>query len=568
MNIQAEKDNHLSFKVFFPYYYLLCFLCLPGFLASQYSEQWKLIAPESIEVNSSFQITFSLENQKGENFQLTAIKGARILSGPSTVSQYSIVNGKQNSKQSFSYTLFATDVGDITIPSAMITVNGQVLKTKAKTLKVAEASSLQDIKENFELRVEISNDRVYPGEQITLDYVVYYSAGFNLADIKEDLNYNGFFTQKINQPSGQKNIKVLNGKEYFYVIVKRIAIWPQKSGEYNLGRLTAGIEIPKDQGSSGFGFFSRINSEYKILTSNEVKISVEALPEYHLINFTGITGNYESGAELMDKELTADDTGVLRLKFKFYSYDGFFQLPELKMENVELFPPKVILEERFLECDKILFYKELEYLFQPLNEGALSLKPSIAYFNTEIGDYKDMDFEDNMLQIRPSQGLVNGTVDHSQKDRKKILSHLIWGGGLMAFILLIFAGVRRYKIKSHNSIENLSLNAETATGMLIKLERNKDVWSPRDFDKKAYETLQVLLFGELTQSRYIERDKMLQKVEEYKLEKEAEVLKNLHVVLDQYEKSGFAGIATDKSITLVNLQNFIENIKLKNRKTT
>ncbi|MEM6965463.1 MAG: BatD family protein, partial [Bacteroidota bacterium] len=99
----------------------------------------------SVEVNKTsvllgnyIQVTFTLKNAGGNQFEAPAFEGFDIVGGPNQSSSFSMMNGVTTQSTSYTYYLKPRDVGNLFVEPAFITVDGQTLETQPIEIIVLE----------------------------------------------------------------------------------------------------------------------------------------------------------------------------------------------------------------------------------------------------------------------------------------------------------------------------------------------------------------------------------------------------------------------------------------------
>ena len=92
-----------------------------------------------VGVNEQFSITFTV-NGSGDKFQAPLFSDFTVLTGPSTSSSTTIINGKVSNENSYTYYLRAKKVGLFTIGSASIRVNGKQYQSSTTSIQVLKSS--------------------------------------------------------------------------------------------------------------------------------------------------------------------------------------------------------------------------------------------------------------------------------------------------------------------------------------------------------------------------------------------------------------------------------------------
>lgn len=88
------------------------------------------VSTDSVLLGNYFQVTFTLENAQGDQFEPPAFDAFEVVSGPNVSSSFSMVNGKVTQSLSYSYYLEPRDIGNYYILPAAIQADGKVLETQ------------------------------------------------------------------------------------------------------------------------------------------------------------------------------------------------------------------------------------------------------------------------------------------------------------------------------------------------------------------------------------------------------------------------------------------------------
>lgn len=95
------------------------------------------VSTDSLLMGNLLQVSFTLENGQGQNFQAPYFTGFSVVSGPNYSSSMSIVNGRTAQRLTYTYQLMPQEVGNYYIEPASIKVDGQVLETAPLEVIVA-----------------------------------------------------------------------------------------------------------------------------------------------------------------------------------------------------------------------------------------------------------------------------------------------------------------------------------------------------------------------------------------------------------------------------------------------
>ena len=95
------------------------------------------ISSDTIGLEGSLEVTFSIENAKLKKFKPPTFEGFEV-QGPSQSSMTSIVNGEVSQKLSYTYYLSPNKIGQFSIGEASAELENGVLKTEKKDIQVVE----------------------------------------------------------------------------------------------------------------------------------------------------------------------------------------------------------------------------------------------------------------------------------------------------------------------------------------------------------------------------------------------------------------------------------------------
>ena len=101
------------------------------------------VSSHSIGKDEVLQVAYSLQNatEINSNLSIRNFPGWKIVSGPQTSQETSIVNGNRSSSISYIYLLMPEKIGTLTVPGATITADGKQLSCPGATILVKNHSS-------------------------------------------------------------------------------------------------------------------------------------------------------------------------------------------------------------------------------------------------------------------------------------------------------------------------------------------------------------------------------------------------------------------------------------------
>lgn len=397
------------------------------------------ISKNPISVGERAQIIFSV-NDAGSNFRAPDFAGLRILSGPNQSTSMSIVNGNMTREYSFSFFVEATKEGTYNINPATVTVNGKQIKSNSLKIEVMPETQAQKLRreqqeddkktlneqaekviaDNLFVKLSVNKSDVYVGEQVVATYVIYVHPELNLVNLEGDKlpSFNGFWTQEIDIGKLQFERDVLNGVPYNKAIVKKVILFPQRSGKLEVEpygfKFTARLRVSggsrsRDPFEGFFGSSNYKDFEYTTQTNSSI-INVKELPANAPASFINAVGDLKMEAWFDKTVSVQNDPFTLKVKI---SGKGNLQLMEPLQINFppgfEAYEPK-IADNINVSASGVTGNKTFEYLIMPRNEGKYDVGPiEFTYFDLESGNYKTLNSDKFQLTVNKGDGDEGGS---------------------------------------------------------------------------------------------------------------------------------------------------------------
>ena len=403
---------------------------------------------QKVEIGESFQLQVSIdasgsvdvgppEFPRVENFLL-------LDTGQATSQQVRFVNGKVESKRTltFTYELQAKKLGNLSIPSMNVIVDGKPMKTKNLRVQVVDAGTLPsrpqarnnrfgnspfgnfpgfdddpfdrllrnrnrvpqpkpdssvDLNPNeaFQIRVVTDKTEVYVGEQVTANYYIYVPSKYVLTsfDAVKYPNLQGFWKEDIEMAQSLRyESVVVDGIPYNRALLASYALFPIKEGRAKLDEYKAKC----DMAISGFMGLGKPRSYTK--SSLPINLKVKALPlQNRPTNFTGAVGNFQMTAKLGAERIKAHQPFSYVLKVEGEGNAKSIELPALDLpQSLELFDQKE--ESKFFKDGRS--FKEFTLYFIPREEGDLKIPEiSMGVFNPATESYEQIKSGEVILSV-------------------------------------------------------------------------------------------------------------------------------------------------------------------------
>lgn len=378
----------------------------------------------NVQVGEQFRVVYSV-NQQASGFRGPDFDGFKVLSGPSqsTNQSYQFVNGKvsQSFQVTYTYYLQAVKEGTYTIGPASVVVEGRTYNSNPFEVKVTQASGQPPAatpgggrghpqqgrgapaKEDVYIRASVDKSRGYLGEQIIITYKIFTTIPVSQINISKFSSFPGFWYKNLlneNDPLRQYS-EVINGREYIVADLRKIALFPQRSGEIRIEpmELECMAQVRVEGGRTRDPFFDsffndpffnrNIQNVKLVLESNAITLDVRPLPtEGRPPYFGGAVGSFTLSARTDKTTLKTNEaltlTATVSGKGNLELIDA---LPFSFPPDFEIFDPKVTNNITYSPTGAS-GSRTFEYLVIPRNAGEFQIRPvDFAYFDPSRQSY-------------------------------------------------------------------------------------------------------------------------------------------------------------------------------------
>lgn len=458
---------------------ILLMILFPLFSWGQDATLEATVDKNPVSVNDVFTLKIVLVNGKA-TIQTPDLNDFQVVFGPSRSSSYRIVNGRQSSSITFSYTLRPKQTGTFEIGVAKANVDGKVLTTspiKIQVVKGASSSSSPNRSaqggtktiapksgnQNLMVRTQLSKTNVYKGEQIVVSFILL--SRYNNIDLGEmDFpTLNGFWTEELpeKQTSWESTLEIINGMQYRKAILRQQVVFPQRTGILEIEPLTLSANVNRS-------FFNP--GENITVKSNSPKITVKALPDGAPKSFNGAVGSFEFSASVDKTTAKANEAINLKVTVSGSGNLKLIEEPKFKFpEDFEVYDPET-KDRVSVSTGGVRGSRSFQYLIIPRYPGKYTIPElEFSFFNSSKGKYQtsiagpfEFDISDADGNV-PTAGAprAKNIVEQSGLDIRYIITDanilsgprsqffgtpLFWVGSVGPFALLfIFLVYRRRK---------------------------------------------------------------------------------------------------------------------------
>lgn len=397
--------KHIALFLFLP------FLGLPAFGQQEDAVTFELeVSKDRLGVNERLRADFKM-NRDGDNFVPPDFEGFRILMGPSQAISSSWINGVRTYSKTYSYTLQPLAKGNFTIGQASIEISGETYKTIPKEITITEAvdnpngaPSVDRIAdENLHLVAEVSKTNPYMNEPVSVVYKLYVSPSIVVSSFNpmDNPTYNNFWSHDIQLTRYNVEEGLYQGRPYRYVILKRVVLYPQKSGALEIEPLAldVSLEVPTDKRDFfGSPIYTKTN---KVVSAGKRTIQVKPLPQQGKPeDFSGAVGDFRFSVTTSKDALNASESLQAKVTVEGKGNLKLFQLPKLTLpSSLEVYEPEFTEDVR-TNLSGMQGSVSEQYTIVPGFQGKYPI-PSISfsYFNPETERYHSVSSDEITIDV-------------------------------------------------------------------------------------------------------------------------------------------------------------------------
>lgn len=405
---------------------------------------FKVLPPRNVIEGNKFNVTFRLENAQGNGLKVSEINGCSFLYGPSTSTQqsYQIVNGRTSSQKTVDYSFVykAGAAGEYTIPSASIQVDGKTYKTEPLTFKVIPADSnaqgsggqggvrVDDAsthtsdkpvgKDDVFVRIIPSRTTVYEEEPIECVIKLYtkYQIGSFLSVSQP--NFDGCLIDEIAVQPSLNEIEHYNGQNYMTAVLKKVLVFPQKSGQlaFNSGKYDISV-VQYERVSSGF-FATNVPVEKEIhVAPGDLTVNVKPLPSPQPEGFTGAVGQFTLDSRLSSDALRTNEAATMTITISGTGNIRYVKAPEVDFPaDFEQYSPRTDIDANVVG-NNVRGKLTVEYTFVPQTPGDYTIPPiDFVYFDPDKKEYVTLPIAERNIKVAKGVGTTVSTTQVEQKD--------------------------------------------------------------------------------------------------------------------------------------------------------
>ncbi|PEN13241.1 hypothetical protein CRI94_11415 [Longibacter salinarum] len=341
-----------------------------------------------------------------------------VLKDPTPVAtrDLSFKSGKMGRSISFEWRYQPMRVGIARLRETDVVINGEAFTTSEIRVRIVpqsqapaasmgaqrpsrsdpsvDPSAISSLKpDDLFIRVTSSTDRVYQNEQATVEYRLFFRPGVQLrhSRLASAWDANGFWREELDVASRPiPNNDRVNGETYRTIMLKRVAVFPTRTGTLQVDPLQIETEAySADRVNARTRFRSQSQYEPIKLSSSSISLNVNALPAGAPPAFSGAVGQFSLDANVRSDSAHVGGSVRLDVTVRGSGNIATLQPPEVEVPAAfEMYDPKVNTRlDR--GGTRIRGKKTFTYILVPGENGRYTLPPvSFAYFDPEAEQFE------------------------------------------------------------------------------------------------------------------------------------------------------------------------------------
>ncbi len=356
---------------------------------------------------------------------------------PSTQRNMSFINGLQRQSTAFTWVYRPLRLGRALIKPTSVTVQSRLYRTDEIRIDVvpqsqrpqrqqrpANTSPFSSLfgpppgtppdeprasrigEQDIFIQAIPSANEAFQNEQITVEYRMFFRPFVQPREsrLADSWDAEGFWREELpveGRPIPRPTQR--NGLQYNAITLKRVAVFPTRSGELRIDPLRIETEVLAMQSSRDpFGrLFSAQNPfETVELASPAVIVNTKPLPPNPPAGFTGAVGRYTMTTEISHNEVQVGDAVEVQVQIRGVGNLALLEPPAFEVPGVfETYGPEV---ETVIDStsQNVRGTKTFSYTLVPRSNGTFDLPPiTFAYFNPATGAYSNSTSDGASIQV-------------------------------------------------------------------------------------------------------------------------------------------------------------------------
>ncbi len=560
---------------------------------------FKVISPGNVIAGRNFSLTFRLSNGQSNTPRPPELQGCDLLYGPSvsTMSSSQYINGQMSSSTSVDYTYMyrATTPGKVTVPEVTVNSGGKNYTSHSVTFEILPPDKPQQQQGQSQqtspqvsavdpsthrpgqvspndlfVRVSFSKAHALEQEAVMATIKVYTKYSITSFLVTQQPLFDGFLSEEL-PVDLEVNLENYNGQNYNTAVLKRLLLYPQKSGKLTVNSGKYDITIQQFE-LVNMGFFTTQRPiERQVTTeSNMARIDVPPLPEPKPAGFDGAVGRFTVSTDLQPELLRTNEAAVYTYTIKGTGNIRYLKQPDIKFPaSIDRYTPKTDIDAKMVGANTTGTYK-VDYTIVPQEAGKLEIPGTpFVYYDIDRKEYVTLETRSYDLNVAKgsstSSVVEQREIDKSMNDilhikpstdkRHKEISYIFHNGFYwLTFVLAIailvgIAVIYRRQLKFNADVKGRK-HARANRVVSKRLKTARSFMNAHENDK-FYAELAKAMWGYISDKLSIApsqllRDNIASQLENYGAS--AQTTEELLSVLDECEMARFTPHHSDQEV--------------------
>ncbi len=560
---------------------------------------FKVISPGNVIAGRNFSLTFRLSNGQSNAPRPPELQGCDLLYGPSvsTMSSSQYINGQMSSSTSVDYTYMyrATTPGKVTVPEVTVNSGGKNYTSHSVTFEILPPDKPQQQQGQSQLtspqvsavdpsthrpgqvspndlfvRVSFSKAHALEQEAVMATIKVYTKYSITSFLVTQQPLFDGFLSEEL-PVDLEVNLENYNGQNYNTAVLKRLLLYPQKSGKLTVNSGKYDITIQQFE-LVNMGFFTTQRPiERQVTTeSNMATIDVTPLPEPKPAGFDGAVGRFTVSTDLQPELLRTNEAAVYTYTIKGTGNIRYLKQPDIKFPaSIDRYTPKTDIDAKIVGANTTGTYK-VDYTIVPQEAGKLEIPGTpFVYYDIDRKEYVTLETRSYDLNVAKgsstSSVVEQREIDKSMNDilhikpstdkRHKEISYIFhkgfyWLTFVLAIAILVgIAVIYRRQLKFNADVKGRK-HARANRVVSKRLKTARSFMNAHENDK-FYAELAKAMWGYISDKLSIApsqllRDNIASQLENYGAS--AQTTEELLSVLDECEMARFTPHHSDQEV--------------------
>lgn len=398
------------------------------------------------------------------------VPGLRWISGSNRQGQsIQYVNGRPSVTYTYGYQFVATQVGNYSLPSFDITVNGEIYRTEPIAFRVLDlANSQQNNRANPDIFVRLEPDKIsaFLGEQIVVDVVLYFKNTIEVRSYQASPGWKaeGFWKEELeNTQQTRATSTLIEGERYQRARLLQYALFPSKRGKLVLSPFEITVLIQQRNRRQDIFSFG-LGQERKNIQTPPTEITINPLPAFQSIEnnfFLSAVGTFQIERSIKPTEALVGESIEITTLISGTGNLPLIQSPDyVYPAEFEQYNPQE--SSSIQRAGSIISgTKTFTDIVIARNEGNYTIPPTqLIYFDPIAEEYKAISLPAQSLRVIRDANAIRSTTEMLRFEIKPMAGLVAWKqysrNGiaeqplLLLFLLLPLAGlVMGFFVKKH-----------------------------------------------------------------------------------------------------------------------